>query len=83
MGCPATTEPPQPYSRRRVYSLAVLPAAFTLARTQCRVPILHHTLSGEGSFGAPPPAWCAPFSTLPFLFLRKYRVFYTAFNKHP
>ena len=31
MGYPATTEPPQHYSRRRVYSLAVLPAAFTPA----------------------------------------------------
>ena len=82
MGYPATTEPPQHYSRRRVYSLAVLPAAFTPARSTPRPDTAPYTVRG-GVLRGPSPAWCAPFSTLPFLLLRKYCVFYTAFNDTP
>lgn len=83
MGYPATTEPPQHYSRRRVYSLAVLPAAFTPARSRRRTLNIAPNTAGAGSFGAPPPLGVRLFLPLPFLFLRKYCVFYTAFNGAP
>ena len=55
MGYPATTEPPQHYSRRRVYSLSVLPAAFAPARSRRRtLNIAPYTVRG-GVLRGPSP----------------------------
>ena len=56
MGCPATTKPPQHYSHRRVYSLAVLPAAFALARhpQYCTLNTAPYTVRG-GVLRGPSP----------------------------
>ncbi len=70
MGCPATAEPslsqPQPYARRRVYSLAVLPAAFTPATPSVLHP-KYCTIHCPGRGPSYPPRLGVPFSTLPFL----------------
>ena len=61
-GCPATTEPPQLYSRRRVYSLAVLPAAFALARhpQYCTLNTAPYTVRG-GVLRSPSPGLVCAF----------------------
>lgn len=79
MGCPATTKPRQHYSRRHFHSLAV----FTLARSRRRTLNIAPNTARAGSFGAPPPGLVYLFLPPPFLFLRKYCVFYTAFTNHP
>ena len=83
MGCPATTKPrlsqPQHYSRRHFHSLAVFTLAYSRRRTLHTAP---YTVRG-GVLRDPSPGLVCAFSTLPFLFLRKYCVFYTAFNGAP
>ena len=61
MGYPATTEPSQLYSRRRVYSLAVLPAAFARARSTPRPDTAPYTVRGGVLRGPSPGLVCTFF----------------------